>query len=775
MKKTIVLILTLILTLSLTEFSAFAQSRMPVEVQVRNTTDDTPIVGATVYATNTVAEGQDVQNALKKLIDTGEWTDFSAAEYGTDEGGYVTVTVMETGALVVFVEGNDSPQLIKVNYRSNITVNFDMAVVLDEATVSVEQEGMQAESEVEIVGNYLNISSAFTIPANLGKPNARLIIMPFVLAANKVDTVQYRPPIVMDGSEYHMTQLRRMGYDETADPLFAYVRDTLSSKAQKVQWVDSIYLEDLNKLYYVNYIAIMEDYNMVYFTHEEFLKNTGRIRRPLKFLDYNTTPYILDPIKYKKEPRIEQLDDKAELSLNFLPGKAQLAEDDTASWNGLKAAKARLMEIINGEGSKLKELYISGVASPDGTYEKNRVLAKERLRFAANEIYYALPKHARDRMIYNGDNSTVAEWNVIVDSLRKDSLASYADQVQDIIDKFPNSRDKQWTSIRNLSFYRSNIVPYFEKLRSVQYSYSYEERRSLSPEEILDRYENDQAYRSGKKSFHLYEYWHLFNMVEDEKELENLYRRAYRDSRRYEGKYWELAANNLAVSLMNRGVVDTTILAPFIDITVHKCDAKFTKQIGVRKFTEIVNPKEIVANQLIMYLKDNNFRSASILAKILPEEEEFEMLKAFTLCLGGYYKGGNTTEERQRRQEVFEKVCESSTKNKVIMLLARKLPQYNREALQVVEELSKDDALTYYLKTIALCRKAASYTLLDYADADLAAECLTDCFIKDKSYMEIAAGDDDIYEDVFKVAEGLYKEYLETGTFTRMSEMSAFW
>ena len=191
----------------------------------------------------------------------------------------------------------------------------------------------------------------------------------------------------------------------------------------------------------------------------------------------------------------------------------------------------------------------------------------------------------------------------------------------------------------------------------------------LTKEEILDRYHNDSDYYSGKKEFALSEYWHLFNMVKDPKELEQLYRRAYDYSKELtNGKPWILAANNLAVSYLKRDTVDLEILSPLIDTKVKKCNVERTfdgRLIGID------NVEEVVANQLAMYLKQGSFSEASILARMLPNTEKNKVIKAFTLCLGGYYKvkPGLTPEEARERAETFKLVSNSSPLNKVVMCL----------------------------------------------------------------------------------------------------------
>ncbi len=126
----------------------------------------------------------------------------------------------------------------------------------------------------------------------------------------------------------------------------------------------------------------------------------------------------------------------------------------------------------------------------------------------------------------------------------------------------------------------------------MHYEYKHELYRELTPEEILDKYQHDEAYRSGKKSFALYEYWNLFKMIKDPHELEALYKRAYYESETMNGQPWILAANNLAVSYLARDTFDTSILEPFIDRKTRGVNVVRTRIDGVTK--EIINPRRLL-------------------------------------------------------------------------------------------------------------------------------------------------------------------------------------
>ena len=74
--------------------------------------------------------------------------------------------------------------------------------------------------------------------------------------------------------------------------------------------------------------------------------------------------------------------------------------------------------------------------------------------------------------------------------------------------------------------------------------------------------------------------------------------------------------------------MDTSILEPLIDLSIHSTDYSRMNADGSR--TEIVNRLEVVTNQLCMYIKKGDFEHASVLVKILPEDSKFDLLKAYT-------------------------------------------------------------------------------------------------------------------------------------------------
>ena len=259
-------------------------------------------------------------------------------------------------------------------------------------------------------------------------------------------------------------------------------------------------------------------------------------------------------------------------------------------------------------------------------------------------------------------------------------------------------------------------------------------------------------YRTGKKSFALYEYWHLFDLVKNPDELELLYRRAVVDSKKAEGRIWPLPANNLAVALMRKGQSDTTILASLIDereplnrIIRNKHDPKV--------IDEIINIEQVVANQVVMFLRDEKYMRAMELCTLLPDSK-YILLKSITRCLAGYFRD-NKSEEGQK---VFNTVRNSTDRNRVVMNLAVGNIGLARNALG---KLPQDDPVTQYLNAQVLCRNHDSVmgmknAIVDFttyeSEYDKALAYLRKCFEMDEKYKKIAETDWDIYEELYKEA-----------------------
>lgn len=718
--------------------TALAQKMVKVSGTVYNIAENRKVpfsdVTVDVYAAKTVAVGED----MKKILDSNDQEKTllldQEGKTTTDENGYYEILVPDNGALI-FKVGLSPSVLKEVRHQMKIDVSIDEGVMLESVTVTAMRLVLKPEPKApKIIGNMLIPYNTFKLLPYFGNRFSRLIIQPYVLDCETNDTVTFARPSVYDGKEYALTQERKMGYDMDRDPLRPYIKaEALTTRAMNLDWTDTIIVPDPNRNYSCFAIVNLEDYSAS--NSRTYQINTCQTKRPMKFLQYNLFSEQMDPLQHKERAQIEKRNTSDKIQLSFLINSDQLT-DTPENKQSLAMLRNKLKEIAESPGTVLKEFHVAGTASPDGHYSSNLSLAERRMRKIEQEITSILPQYTLER-VYRNPHAEVAPWEEVVKLLERDGKSTEAGKVKEILAKHKDI-GAQGRALKQLDWYATVIVPYLDELRVVNYNCLYEIYREPNDEEVMAQYRE----KGLKGSYTRYEYWKLFQLITDEKELEALYRRAYEES--LEQKHpWALAGNNLAASYLERDTVDTSILEPLIDLSIHSTDYSRMNADGSR--TEIVNRLEVVTNQLCMYIKKGDFEHASVLVKILPEDSKFDLLKAYTWALGGYFQGGTTPEEKERAHKTFETIKASSPQNEVVMYMALDNRAGNAAAKASLAKLPQDSALTWYFKATLSAREGE----IEFMNTVIA---LSECFKRDKSFVATAQNDGEFNEDIIQAA-----------------------
>lgn len=718
--------------------TALAQKMVKVSGTVYNIAENRKVpfsdVTVDVYAAKTVAVGED----MKKILDSNDQEKTllldQEGKTTTDENGYYEILVPDNGALI-FKVGLSPSVLKEVRHQMKIDVSIDEGVMLESVTVTAMRLVLKPEPKApKMIGNMLIPYNTFKLPPYFGNRFSRLIIQPYVLDCETNDTITFARPSVYDGKEYALTQERKMGYDMDRDPLRPYIKaEALTTRAMNLDWTDTIIVPDPNRNYSCFAIVNLEDYSAS--NSRTYQINTCQTKRPMKFLQYNLFSEQMDPLQHKERAQIEKRNTSDKIQLSFLINSDQLT-DTPENKQSLAMLRNKLKEIAESPGTVLKEFHVAGTASPDGHYSSNLNLAERRMRKIEQEITSILPQYTLER-VYRNPHAEVAPWEEVVKLLERDGKSTEAGKVKEILAKHKDI-GAQGRALKQLDWYPTVIVPYLDELRVVNYNCLYEIYREPNDEEVMAQYRE----KGLKGSYTRYEYWKLFQLITDEKELEALYRRAYEVS--LEQKHpWALAGNNLAASYLERDTVDTSILEPLIDLSIHSTDYSRMNADGSR--TEIVNRLEVVTNQLCMYIKKGDFEHASVLVKILPEDSKFDLLKAYTWALGGYFQGGTTPEEKERAHKTFETIKASSPQNEVVMYMALDNRAGNAAAKASLAKLPQDSALTWYFKATLSAREGE----IEFMNTVIA---LSECFKRDKSFVATAQNDGEFNEDIIQAA-----------------------
>ena len=574
----------------------------------------------------------------------------------TDEDGKYSVVVPVNGILNFTCLGYDR-QDIKVKGRQIIDVVLvSTAVKIQEVSVvaKIKNKVIFEPSEIEVVGNYFHLRTRFKVPAEMFSSNTRLIVQPTLYNITRKKGVLLKP-VVTDGREYTLTQERMYEFDLKNDPLEPYIRKSeMTKNGELVVYHDSAYIENLKEDFRADIRLSLENYNRILFT-DSFQIARGLVN-PLRFFEYKLTAKDITDERYFPKPELQLRNDRGEVELSFLPGKADINDRDPKNASELAKVRERLSSIETNPDAKLQTFSILGVSSPEGPHDKNLVLAKKRMDLAVNRILSHLNKETLDFLKIQTD-SKVETWQTAIEMMRRDSLFGQAQDLQNIVNKYPDSPDKQWRAIIRLPYYRSVIVPhYLPLMRRVEYNFDYSIYRFLTDAEIKELYLKDY------KQLSRHEFWRMFEIAESDEEKETIYKQALEVYPKF-----MLAANNLSALYINQGRPDDSILESFISK-----DA----------------PEEVLTNQAVALLSNWKYEKADSVVSLIPDGVSSEYLKSVTRALNGNY------------EEALATFGQEGGINEVVLLLALKR---NDEAWEKAQNLP-ETARSEYVKAIAANR-----------------------------------------------------------------------
>lgn len=542
------------------------------------------------------------------------------------------------------------------------------------ATGHAETKSKPRQTRMGRKGKYLTPGTTISIQRDIYSSRYRYVGQPILLNLTK-NTYQLMRPIVLDADEYHLTQDRLYDFNmKEKDPIGSNVRrraelnDTTSERIYSFDWNDTVYSPDAKDLVKLFIIQAEENY-MKILSRDTFCIAQGEVY-PLRLLEYNLEGCNLtDPIFIPQKDQPEPRKSEGDIRLQFEKGKTELNILDSLNRQELAKMERDMRSITSNPDATLESITIMGTSSPDGPYSLNKNLANGRMQSALREIMKFFSPEEQSK-IKPSSEARVATWEEVVDSLRRDSLNSEADQIEEIIRKHKGI-DNQGRAIKGLPFYQKLLDEYLPKLRRVQYKLDYTIYRDLTDEEIKKRYKEDY------KQLTLYEMYRLFSTETDEQQLEEYLTRALENYPAY-----FLAANQLAVLKIKKGQPDPELLKDFVDKKRYR---------GYRgQFTGKKIPHAIVVNHMIALLKTNQAEAADTLRQYLdPAQPETRMIRAISDAYMGYYK------------EAYPVLAETGVRNKIIMLLA--MEKNYDEALELAKTLPSEEAISHYI--LAICHK----------------------------------------------------------------------
>lgn len=698
---------------------------IPAEAQVKNinitvrraedlnSKDAAPWPGVIVYGFFNASKA----NAFMKKCQEEEakgmtYAPQSESEYDalaeTDQDGYCLMQLPLTGYIVVKPSGSD-PVKRELRGMMDIKVTCLAAKQIGTVTKTAKRKRKNEPQIPNMCGNRMVVGPFYYyLSADDTDDKSRIIVSPVVKAIpiseevnldeneeeGNGEVVGHLVPFVKDGEQFQKGNLRRMGFDETRDPLFKYREGTFMHSHVEDSMLIHFVLEpvDRNTRYRVDALQAYGMNSNIPYRQDSVCLSEGYVKDPMRFLDYSLIELPINRERYARRGRAEFSKDHEKLDLKFVVGEARLDPTDTLNFKQMNQLKDNMSRYM-GADAGITSAVIHGSASPEGGNAINARLCRERAEYLRDELsrFPALQDARRTGEIKT--THKVATWTDVANLLEADSLKEEAASVRAVLST-TKDMGRQEAAIRKLpcwSIIEQQILP---QLRIVDIEYQYYTNRVKTREEIWELYQTDPGYRAGQKQVP-YEFYELLGMIKDPKEKETIARAAYTSVKDEDGlRQWPLAAYELARCYAQRGVADTNLLKPYIDVQLN---LEYHKQkmddFGNASWQGWYNDEAIVTSHIKMLANAGAFASAYRVAEmLLPDgKPEYRRLKMFLRCLNCEWND----------PEVMDTVSNSSYWNKIVVLAAQEDPGCWGTALYMLEDatqVSPADPRALYLK-----------------------------------------------------------------------------
>lgn len=656
----------------------------------------------------TVATAQTYRINGYVLDDAGNLPNANIKEVG---GRWLGVTDMQ-GHFDMRTDA-DSVEFSYIGYQSqriassqgkNIIIQLLPNAVVEEVTVSARYVNESiGKVPPKVQGNLMPYELPITLPKRLFRGNYRFIFQPVLENVSTGKAVRMKP-LVLDGKKYNWTQRRMYDGHLEHDPLSPYIvvadKHVTDSSRIGLVYRDTVFVEHPKDVFALNIYKSYEDYSRVRKMDSlpDYIR--GSIN-PLKFLKVSMSPQVITDSNYFPRPNRQFMDTEGNINLRYLIGQSRLNLNDSVNLAEMGRLEEELKMLDGEEGVTLQSFSITGIASPDGGYERNLALARERMRVALDYIVSRLSPQTR-ALIEVHSNAEVAPWDSLLPALRRDGHDSIASRIETILRQYPSDYYKQWKGVQALDGYKSLIAEvYLPRLRTARYKYTYSIYRNRTVPEIR------RLYAEGKKLSE-FEFWRLYRAEMDVRQKEAICRKALAEYPNF-----MMAANDLAVLLIRRGAADDTLLERFVS---YKGDV----------------PVAVKINHIIALLEAQRYADAYAVANSpMRKTPETRLICAFVNAMNG----AMTAEDKALIEQ-------TDVLNKVLIKLDE---GDNKTALSSIIGMENLDARGYYVKAICCNRSNLS---------TMACESLKKALELDPKLENVARGDADVYEIYQRIKDG---------------------
>lgn len=554
-------------------------------------------------------------------------------------------------------------------------------------------------------GDQVTFTVDIKLPAGLVTDKSRIICQPMAVDCQTEDTLAYLKPIILESADYHKKQDKRMGFDyhqndsvaRGYDPSYVLKSDKMVKYKAQVTYKKP----DKEKIYRGSYRVVLEDYHHIIWDSGEQTTGSCLAFKPLKFLDLSVAAADMELTDDFMEPAEENtVPMSRDLPLRFEQGKDILTNDslNTVIQNNIVAE-------LKSYGDQLWSVSVQGSSSPEGSVERNTLLANKRAdyarRFLNSKIKSGVPIATLEPRLYT--------WEDFLFEVQKLANQEMYDQVKAIVDANPNNVG--YKMLKDLPYWSTYLEPIFERERVMVCKYKYLKKHIMTADEVVETYFAEKPdYVSGKKTLSNGDYFNLFANVTDTLELDTITMLAYKHiTSQSDYTSFRLApyvANRMALIASRNGMPDVNILKPFIDMR---------KPVNTWDKSDAMNPvmlnrEQIVLNQAVMYFQEAKLDSAMLFIEMLEKKnaqveatKRMRKLVVFQQGYAAYLQGLIKDPKLVADIKAAERyVLNSGDFNRAIIWteLHAQLGKSREECERLLDRMPDDNPKKWYLKGI---------------------------------------------------------------------------
>lgn len=540
--------------------------------------------------------------------------------------------------------------------------------------------------------NNIRMNFTFHVPGNFVTSRSRLVLTP-QLVVGGIPRADYAP-VVADAVIYRKKNVRKESVGRYSDP-YAEVREKIDDVSEDffLQYDETVALPDSVTGGIIR--AVVSTDGCGECTGVDTF-DIAYISNPATLIDVENALELswMEP-EFKIRPKIRE--GNGEARLQFIINRHDINLTLGNNRSEMQKMTDVLRPVLNDTLAEVNRLSIYGMASADGPYAFNDVLARNRAASASRWLSRKLNISPQVRKVMEIGSRPEGWWPVF-HAMAADGHPDSV-KVKNILTKYTKGNDDvQERYIRRLTCWRDIREKYLQKDRKVEYAYSYTIRSFTTDSELL------YMYAKRPDAFNEDELLRVASLMETDSaktEVYNVIMKYFPQS--------QVAANNLALLYMRGERMDL---------------AKRTLE-RLEEFSP-----ETLNTMAAGYVYANDY------------ERAVELLQNLELPEARYNLGILKAAQR-KLDEAYQLLKEYNDVNVAIVALALSL---NSEAETIMQKVDDEDSLTEYVRAMIAARKGDTEAALKHLkngcmDVNLRKRALEEPeFIRyhnDKRFMEI--------------------------------------